>query len=100
MVQYKHLQIKKQAQGSLLRGPSDVGELLGLVSALVDLGQRTDEARPLVGLRDADLLGEDNVGQRDGTEPSGRTGGDGSSHLADVVNPHMTLRVPSGDLLP
>ena len=35
---------------------SDVGELLGFVSVLVDLGQRPDEARPLVGLGHADLL--------------------------------------------
>ena len=38
---------------------SDVGQLLGFVSVLVDLGQRPDEARPLVGLRHADLLQKD-----------------------------------------
>lgn len=35
---------------------SDVGQLLGLVSVLVDLGQRPDEARPFVRLGYADLL--------------------------------------------
>lgn len=35
---------------------SDIGQLLGLVSVLVDLGQRPDEARPFVGFGDADLL--------------------------------------------
>lgn len=35
---------------------SDVRQLLGFVSVLVDLRQGPDEARPFVGLGDADLL--------------------------------------------
>lgn len=44
--------------------PSDVGQLLGLVSVLVDLGQRPDEARPFVRLGYADLLRKDDGVQR------------------------------------
>lgn len=54
--------------------PSDVGQLLGLVSVLVYLGQRPDKARPFVRLGYADLL-------------------------ADVEDLHLALRVPGGDLL-
>lgn len=36
--------------------PSDVGQFLGFISVLVDLGQRPDEARPFIGLGHADLL--------------------------------------------
>lgn len=39
---------------------SDVGQLLGLVSVFVDLSQRSDEARPFIGLGYADLLQRDN----------------------------------------
>lgn len=38
---------------------SHVGQFLGLISILVDLSQRPDEARPLVCFRNADLLQED-----------------------------------------
>lgn len=44
--------------------PSDVGQLLGLVSVLVDLGQSPDEARPFVRLGYADLLRKDDGVQR------------------------------------
>ena len=40
-------------------GISDVGQFLRFISVLVDLGQRPDEARPLVGLGHADLLQRD-----------------------------------------
>ena len=40
-------------------GISDVGQFLRFISVLVDLGQRPDEARPLIGLGHADLLQRD-----------------------------------------
>lgn len=40
-------------------GKSDVGQFLRFISVLVDLGQRPDEARPLVGFGHADLLQKD-----------------------------------------
>lgn len=43
-------------------GASDVGQLFGLVSILVDLRQSPDEARPLVRLGHADLLRRDEEG--------------------------------------
>lgn len=36
--------------------PSDVGQFLGFISVLVDLGQRPDEARPFISLGHTDLL--------------------------------------------
>lgn len=40
-------------------GKSDVGQFLRFISVLVDLSQRPDEARPLVGFGHADLLQKD-----------------------------------------
>lgn len=70
---------QKQEAGvewSVLSGPSvalvtsHVGQLLGLVSVLVDLSQCPDEACPFVGLGYADLLWRDNSVQIKEQPPS------------------------------